>query len=118
MVAPQWVHHDHRLFRPPRCAPESAAGARRPHRQRVAAEPDSEPGPPGRRNSGDHRTAWGREKRSAAKENTIRISGKKAANYPEGSVHRRERVFGDFDRTLSLPVGLDPNGIKAEYHDA
>ena len=52
-----------------------------------------------------------------AKENTIRISGKKAANYPEGSVHRRERVFGEFDRTLSLPVGLDPNGIKAEYHD-
>src|ERR1700750_3279191 len=29
-----------------------------------------------------------------AKENTIRISGKKAANYPDGSVQRRERVFG------------------------
>jgi HSP20 family protein len=52
-----------------------------------------------------------------AKENTIRISGKKAANYPEGSVHRRERVFGEFDRTLSLPIALDPDGIKAEYRD-
>lgn len=52
-----------------------------------------------------------------AKENTIRISGKKAANYPDGSVHRRERVFGDFDRTLSLPIQFDPDGIKAEYRD-
>jgi HSP20 family protein len=53
-----------------------------------------------------------------AKENTIRLSGKKAAKLPEGvSVHRRERVFGDFDRTLSLPVQIDPDGIKAEYRD-
>jgi HSP20 family protein len=53
-----------------------------------------------------------------AKENTIRISGKKTAAFPENvSVHRRERVFGEFDRTLSLPVQLDPDGIKAEYHD-
>src|SRR4051794_5902077 len=52
-----------------------------------------------------------------AKENSIRVFGKKAAKYPEGSVHRRERVFGDFDRTLSLPIGLDPDGIKAEYRD-
>ena len=52
-----------------------------------------------------------------AKENTIRISGKKVINYPEGSVHRRERTFGEFDRTLSLPVQLDPDGIKAKYRD-
>ena len=52
-----------------------------------------------------------------AKENTIRISGKKVVSYPEASVHRRERVFGEFDRTLSLPVQLDPAGIKAEYRD-
>ncbi|HEY7663896.1 MAG TPA: Hsp20/alpha crystallin family protein [Xanthobacteraceae bacterium] len=53
-----------------------------------------------------------------AKENTIRISGKKSVTYPEGvSVHRRERVSGEFDRTLSLPVGLDPDRIKAEYRD-
>src|SRR4029079_7664926 len=36
-----------------------------------------------------------------AKENTIRIAGKKAVGFPEGiSVHRRERIFGEFDRTL------------------
>ena len=53
-----------------------------------------------------------------AKENTIRICGKKDIDFPEGvSVHRRERVFGEFDRTLSLPVQLDPDGIKAEYRD-
>jgi HSP20 family protein len=53
-----------------------------------------------------------------AKENTIRISGKKVVDFPEGaSVHRRERILGEFDRTLSLPVRLDPDGIKAEYRD-
>jgi HSP20 family protein len=53
-----------------------------------------------------------------AKENTIRIAGKKAVSYPEGvSVHRRERVAGEFDRTISLPVQLAPDGIKAEYRD-
>jgi HSP20 family protein len=53
-----------------------------------------------------------------AKDNTIRISGKKSVNYQEGvSVHRRERVSGDFDRTLSIPVRIDPDGIKAEYRD-
>lgn len=53
-----------------------------------------------------------------AKENTIRIAGRKTVSYPEGvSVHRRERISGEFDRTLSLPVQLDPDGIKAEYRD-
>jgi HSP20 family protein len=53
-----------------------------------------------------------------AKENTIRIAGKKVIAYPQGvSVHRRERMTGEFDRTLSLPVRLDPDGIKAEYRD-
>jgi HSP20 family protein len=53
-----------------------------------------------------------------AKENTIRISGKKSVEYPQrASVHRRERVFGEFDRTLTLPVNLDPDRVKAEYRD-
>jgi len=53
-----------------------------------------------------------------AKENTIRISGRKTINYDEGaSIHRRERVWGTFDRTLSVPIRIDPDAIKAEYHD-
>jgi HSP20 family protein len=53
-----------------------------------------------------------------AKENTIRIFGRKTVAYPERvSMHRRERVFGEFDRTLSLPIAIDPDGIKAEYRD-
>ena len=53
-----------------------------------------------------------------AKENTLRIAGKKSVSYVEGaSIHRRERVGGEFDRTLSLPVGIDPDGITAEYRD-
>ena len=53
-----------------------------------------------------------------AQENTIRIAGRKAINYPEDvSLHRRERVSGVFDRTLVIPMQLDPQGIKAEYND-
>jgi len=53
-----------------------------------------------------------------AKANTIRIAGKKSITYPtDVSVHRCERMAGEFDRTLSLTVQLDPNGIKAEYRD-
>jgi HSP20 family protein len=53
-----------------------------------------------------------------AKENAVRIFGKKTVDYPEqASLHRRERVSGEFDRTLSLPVQIEPDGIKAEYRD-
>ena len=53
-----------------------------------------------------------------AKDDAIRIAGKKAVTYPDGvSVHRCERVSGEFDRTLSLPVRLHADGIKAEYRD-
>jgi HSP20 family protein len=53
-----------------------------------------------------------------AKENTIRISGKKTINYEQSaSVHRRERVSGVFDRTLSVPIQIDPEAIRAEYRD-
>ena len=53
-----------------------------------------------------------------AKNNTIRISGRKAITYPEGvSLHRRERVRGEFDRTITLPVQIDADHIKAEYRD-
>jgi HSP20 family protein len=48
----------------------------------------------------------------------VRISGKKAIAYPEGvSLHRRERLTGSFDRTLTVPMQIDAEGIKAEYRD-
>ena len=52
------------------------------------------------------------------KENTIRIFGNKAINYErDASVHRRERLSGVFDRTLSIPIQINPEGIRAEYRD-
>jgi HSP20 family protein len=53
-----------------------------------------------------------------AKDNTIRISGRKTIAYPDGvSVHRRERLSGSFDRTITVPMQIDTEGIKAEYRD-
>jgi HSP20 family protein len=53
-----------------------------------------------------------------AKDNTIRISGKKATSFPDKvSLHRRERLSGSFDRTLTVPMQIDAGGIKAEYRD-
>jgi HSP20 family protein len=53
-----------------------------------------------------------------AKEGTLRISGKKTLDYQDNiSVHRRERLASSFDRTITLPVRIDPDRIKAEYRD-
>jgi len=53
-----------------------------------------------------------------AKENTIRISGRKAIDYGEGaSVHRRERLSGVFDRSIALPIDINPDAVRADYHD-
>jgi HSP20 family protein len=32
-------------------------------------------------------------------------------------VHRRERVAGTFDRTVTVPVQINSDGIKADFHD-
>lgn len=53
-----------------------------------------------------------------AKRNIIRISGQKQVEAAErGSFHRRERVSGSFDRSITLPVQVNAEGIKAEYRD-
>ena len=53
-----------------------------------------------------------------AKDHTIRISGKKEIAYPENvSLHRRERLAGVFDRTLTVPLQIAAERIKAEYRD-
>ena len=47
---------------------------------------------------------------------TLRLSGHKAVAFPEkAAAHRRERLAGRFDRAVSLPVEIDPDGVKAEY---
>jgi HSP20 family protein len=53
-----------------------------------------------------------------AKDNTIRISGKKTISFPEKvSLHRRERLSGGVDRTLTVPMQIDAGAVKAEYRD-
>jgi HSP20 family protein len=49
---------------------------------------------------------------------TLRLSGQKAVAFPEkAAVHRRERRSGRFDRAVTLPVEIDPDGVKADYRD-
>jgi HSP20 family protein len=49
------------------------------------------------------------------KNNAIRISGTKRVDYDKNiSMHRRERAAGRFDRTISLPIEVDADQVKAE----
>lgn len=49
------------------------------------------------------------------KNNAIRISGTKRVDYDKNaSMHRRERTAGRFDRTISLPIEVDADQVKAE----
>lgn len=53
-----------------------------------------------------------------AKGNTMRIAGTKSiALGDKTSVHRRERRSGRFDRTVTLPIEIDAERIKAECRD-
>ena len=53
-----------------------------------------------------------------AKESSLRIAGTKSVDYSDkASLHRRERIAGSFDRTITLPVRIDPDRIQAEYRD-
>jgi HSP20 family protein len=52
------------------------------------------------------------------KSNTLRLAGIKSVSYPDkASLHRRERLAGRFDRTVTLPVEIDADGVKAECRD-
>ncbi|MGD0108235.1 MAG: Hsp20/alpha crystallin family protein [Rhodopila sp.] len=49
---------------------------------------------------------------------TVRLAGTKAVKYPEkASLHRRERLAGRFDRSVTLPIEIDPDGVRAECRD-
>ena len=53
-----------------------------------------------------------------AKDNAIKISDKKEITYPQSiSVHRRERLTGTLDHTLTVPMQVDTDAIKAEHRD-
>jgi HSP20 family protein len=52
------------------------------------------------------------------KGNTIRISGRKSVDYGErSSLHRRERMAGNFDRAVTVPVEIDDERVRAECRD-
>jgi HSP20 family protein len=56
--------------------------------------------------------------RIEVKDSTVRIAGERSVNFGDRtSVHRRERSEGRFDRTVTLPVEIDPDRVKAEYRD-
>ncbi len=49
---------------------------------------------------------------------TIRLAGAKTVGYPEkAALHRRERLAGRFDRAVTMPVEINPEGVKAEYRE-
>ena len=49
---------------------------------------------------------------------TVRLSGSKSVKYPEkASVHRRERLQGRFDRSITLPIEVDHDRVTAECRD-
>lgn len=48
----------------------------------------------------------------------VQLTGKKSIEYPDdASLHRRERVSGDFNRTLTLGADIDSERVEAEYRD-
>lgn len=49
---------------------------------------------------------------------TLRLSGSKTVKYGEkASLHRRERLAGRFDRSVTLPVEIEADAVRAECHD-
>ena len=52
-------------------------------------------------------------------EGTLSISGERKGQkeYEEAEVHRAERFFGRFQRTVGLPTPVSPDKVKAQYKD-
>jgi HSP20 family protein len=56
--------------------------------------------------------------RIEVKGNTVRVAGERTPlSGDRASIHRRERMEGKFDRTVTLPVEIDADRVKAEYRD-
>lgn len=50
-------------------------------------------------------------------QNQLRLAGQRPAAAGDGSYHRRERASGEFDRTVTLPAGVDAAKTTAVYED-
>ena len=52
------------------------------------------------------------------RDNTLTISGERKSEYEtrEGGWYRVERATGQFSRALSLPDGIDPDAVSAEFN--
>ena len=49
---------------------------------------------------------------------TIRIAGRKSVQYGDRvSLHRRERLEGNFNRAITVPVEIDAENVRAECRD-
>jgi HSP20 family protein len=52
------------------------------------------------------------------KSRTVRLAGSKSVKYSEeASLHRRERLQGRFDRSITLPIEVDQDSVTAECRD-
>ncbi|MCP5007471.1 MAG: Hsp20/alpha crystallin family protein [Planctomycetes bacterium] len=52
------------------------------------------------------------------KANTLRLTGKRTIDYGKDiSYHRVERTAYKFDRTMELPINVEPDKVAAEYKD-
>ncbi len=53
------------------------------------------------------------------KDNVLTLEGERSdeKEVKEDNFYRKERVHGKFRRSFMLPDGLDPDKIKADYHD-
>jgi HSP20 family protein len=50
--------------------------------------------------------------------NQLTLKGERKPNAPEkGVLHRQERAFGSFVRTLTLPFPVDPNKVEARLEN-
>jgi HSP20 family protein len=52
-------------------------------------------------------------------DNSLVISGERKAEHEghERGWYRVERAFGRFSRSLTLPDGIDPEAVSAEFHN-
>ena len=50
-------------------------------------------------------------------DNVLTISGEREAEHEarQEGYHRLERAYGGFSRSLSLPDGIDPDGVQAHF---